>query len=155
MYYDLTGPSPKFKDVEVNGKLTFMPGADRHIRVYNFWIRAGTLEIGTLDTPFPNKVVIELQGDNTEEYFAFTNNIEAGNKNLVITGKATIYGRARTVQTRLKLTTYVGDDTLYVDTNLDWQAGEIIAISATNMRHMDKDTCVISSYDPGSGMVIC
>ena len=115
MYYDLAGPSPKFKDVEVHGKLTFMPGADRHIRVYNFWVRSGTLEIGTKETHFPNKAVIELLGDNTEEYFAFTNNIEAGNKNLVITGKATIYGRPRTVKTRLLLTTYAGDDTLYVD----------------------------------------
>ena len=91
--YDLpVDEAPKLESLEVNGKLTFLPGQDRLLKTYNLWVRAGELNIGEEGNPFPNKATIELQGDNTEEYFAFTRAIEAGNKNLVITGTVNMHG---------------------------------------------------------------
>ena len=71
------------------------------MKAYNLWVRAGELNIGSIDDPFPNKATIELQGDNTEDYWAFTRAIEAGNKNLVITGTVNMYGMQRDQRTRL------------------------------------------------------
>ena len=66
------------------------------------WVRAGVLEIGTIEEPYTAKANIHLLGDSTEEYFAFSNAIETGNKNLVITGDATLVGTPRTLRSRLK-----------------------------------------------------
>jgi hypothetical protein len=56
------------------------------------WVRDGALNIGNATHPFAHKATITLLGDNTENYWAFTNAVEAGNKNLVVTGSANIYG---------------------------------------------------------------
>ena len=132
-----------------------MPGDDRLIKTYNFWVRAGVLNIGEDGAPFPNKATIELQGDNTEEYFAFTPNIEAGNKNLVVTGTVNMYGQSRDMRTRLVKNAFAGQKDIYVDTNLDWAAGEKIVLAPTNMRTLDTDICEIESVVPAEGKVTC
>lgn len=107
MMYDVAlGDEVKLNSLEVNGELIFDDRADRTLKAYNLWVRSGKLEIGTADKPFTNKAIIELQGDNTEEYFTFTQSIEAGNKNLVITGDANMYGLARDYRARLMKTSY-------------------------------------------------
>lgn len=144
MMYDVAvADAKKVKSLEINGKLTFLPGADRLLKAYNLWVRSGELNIGSEAQPFPNKATIELQGDNTEEFFAFTRSIEAGNKNLVITGDANFYGLPRDQRTRLQRTSYRNNKELLVETGLDWVADEMIVIAPTNMRTMDKDSCTI------------
>lgn len=47
MMYDIAEEAaPKLNSLEVNGVLQFHPGADRLLKVYNLWVRAGTLNIG-------------------------------------------------------------------------------------------------------------
>lgn len=107
MIYDLPadGPIPNLTSLEINGQLTFRDGADRLLKSHSIFVRSGTLQIGNQTHPFVNKATITLLGDNTDHYWAFTNSIEAGNKNLVITGTANIYGtpvlhpRSRLIQT--------------------------------------------------------
>ena len=96
MYYDLNvTDSPRLKSLEVNGKLIFLEGEDRILKTYNLWVRAGYFQIGNVTHPFPNKATIELQGDNTENFFSFTRSIEAGNKNLVINSDVSMVGLPR------------------------------------------------------------
>ena len=83
-------------------------------------MRSGTLEIGTPEDPFRAKANIQLLGDNTDNYFAFTNSIEAGNKNLVVTGTAIMNGLPRSYRSRLMKTMYVDDTESYVEPGLDW-----------------------------------
>jgi len=111
MMYDLpVEDSPVLKSLQINGHLTFMPGADRHLKAYNLWVRAGKLNIGEEGSPFVNNAQITLYGDNSEDYWAFTKMIEAGNKNLVITGDVNMYGVSRDMRTRLLRTAYAGTD---------------------------------------------
>lgn len=153
MIYDIE-ESPKLKSLEIRGKLTFENnGTDRSLSVYNLWVRSGELEIGNITDPFTANALITLLGDNTEEYFAFTNSIEAGNKNLVVTGTANLYGTPRDTRTRLMESIYVGDKESYVDKNLDWKSGEKIVIAPTNMRTMDWDEFTIDTYDPANGHI--
>ena len=84
--------TPVLGSLEINGKLTCLQGQPCLIHAYNFWVRGGILEIGTASEPFDDTAIITLHGNNTEEYWAFTPQIDSGNKNLVVTGTANIYG---------------------------------------------------------------
>ena len=65
MIYDLE-TTPDLDSIQINGKLTILSGKDREIRTHSLWIRAGTLEIGTENAPYEDKMYITLLGDNTE-----------------------------------------------------------------------------------------
>jgi hypothetical protein len=69
-----------------------MTGEDRKIRAHRIWVRAGTLNIGTIDNPFDQKGEIELLGDNTLNYWSIVSSMELGNKNMVVTGTVNMYG---------------------------------------------------------------
>ena len=100
---------PKLKSLEINGKLTFAYGADRTLKANKIWVRGGELWIGSELLPFDTKATITLLGDNTDEYWSFSSAVEAGNKNLVITGDVYMYGTARDVTScRLLETSYAG-----------------------------------------------
>jgi hypothetical protein len=43
---------------------------------------------------------------------------------------------------------------IYVDTDLDWEAGDKLGIAPTGMRHNHTDYAVISSYDSSTGKVL-
>ena len=97
----------KLRSVEINGKLTFKLGADRALNAYKIWVRAGELHIGSALEPFDSKATITLLGNNLEEYWSYTASTETGNKGLVITGKAFMYGINRpVVKGRLRQTAY-------------------------------------------------
>jgi hypothetical protein len=50
MMYDIdVADTPTLNSLEINGRLTFMPGEDRKIKTYNLWVRAGELNIGEKD----------------------------------------------------------------------------------------------------------
>lgn len=156
MFYDIPVSEAKvLRSVEINGKLTFLAGANRELKVYNLWVRSGELNIGNSTHPFPNKATITLQGDNTEEFWAFTSSIEAGNKNLVVTGNANLYGRPRDQRSRLQTTVYSGMDTFFVSTGLDWAVGEQIVLAPSNMRTLDTDICVIAEHSSAEGKIRC
>lgn len=156
MMYDVAvADTVKLISLQVNGKLSFMPGEDRLLKTYNLWVRAGELNIGSADEPFPDKATIELQGDHTEHYFAFNRHIEVGNKNLVVTGTVNMHGKARTGRTRLIQSVYRGQRDFVVEQRLDWQVGEQLVFAPTNMRTIDTDICTIASYNPQTGEGSC
>ncbi len=144
--YDIpVSEAPRLNSLEVNGQLIFEPGADRLLKTFNFFVRAGSVEIGSEETPFDSIATIELQGDNTEQYFTFNSAIESGNKNLVVTGNVAFYGLPRDYRSRLQATVNKGDTSITVESGLDWQVGEKIVIAPSNMRTMDTDICEIQS----------
>ena len=87
---------PRFRSLEINGKLAFAHGFDHAISTYKLWVRAGELHIGSELNPYQEKATITLLGDNTEEYWSFTAASETGNKGLVITGNVQMWGKQRT-----------------------------------------------------------
>ena len=56
------------------------------IRSHKILVKTGTLNIGSVETPWEDKAIIELLGDNISGYWSLVSDGEAGNKNLVITG---------------------------------------------------------------------
>ena len=147
---------PALKSLEINGKLMFAYEEDRALLANSIWVRGGELWIGSPLRPFDSKATITLLGDNTDEHWSFSSAVEAGNKNLVITGDVHMHGTARDVTScRLLATAYAGGNSLNVGRNLDWAQGEMIGVAATNMRTMDYDECTIEAYDPTTGTVQC
>jgi hypothetical protein len=123
--------TPVLGSLEVNGKLTCPMGQPCLIHAYNLWVRQGELEIGNSTEPFDNTAIITLHGNNTQEYWAFTPQIDSGNKNFVVTGKANLYGQPRSLNATLLESAYKGNKTIRVTTGLDWVAGDEIALITT------------------------
>ena len=147
---------PRLAYLEINGKLLFAYGEDRALYSYGIWVRGGELWIGTPEMPFDAQATIELLGDNTEEHWSFSSAVEAGNKNLVVTGNVHFHGTPRDVTScRLQQTAYAKQDKIYVPYGLDWAPGERIGIAATNMRTIDYDECLIKEHDPLTGQITC
>ena len=146
--------TPKLGSLEVNGKLSCLQGQPCLIQVYNFWIRQGELEIGTAAEPFESEAVIRLLGNNTQEYWAFTPQIDSGNKNLVVTGKAGLFGLARDTRTILQETAFANDDEIRVEPGLDWVAGDYIGIITSNAQAFASESFRILSYDSGTGVAV-
>ena len=94
------------------------------MRAYNIWVRAGTLNIGTEEEPFQNNVLLQLLGDDMTGFWAFGFGHDAGNKNLVVTGKVNIWGKPRSRGSRLLRHAIAGETEIQVEKDLDWQAGD-------------------------------
>lgn len=94
MIYDIA-ESPKLDMLEINGRLTFLEGADLHLHANYIFVRAGELNIGNSTDPFTGNAKITLYGNKKNQYMVYTNAIEAGDKILVNTGNMSFYGLPR------------------------------------------------------------
>mmetsp|Transcript_41647 Transcript_41647/g.63630 ORF Transcript_41647/g.63630 Transcript_41647/m.63630 type:complete len:166 (-) Transcript_41647:2455-2952(-) len=95
MVYNLKEPSPIFKKIEINGKLTFTDDHDTHLRSKIIFVRAGSLEIGNETVPHKSKAEITLIGKQWDEALAISNDIFAGSKVLANIGTLKLYGTSR------------------------------------------------------------
>ncbi len=92
MIFDLE-ESPLFRQVQINGQLTFKPGAPKlHLRAKYVFVRAGKLIIGTAQEPFLGEAKITLSGEKANQHIVYDNAIEAGNKILAITSSVEMFG---------------------------------------------------------------
>jgi hypothetical protein len=62
MLYDVA-ESPIIDMLEINGRLTFEPEKDLHLRAKYIFVRAGELIIGNKTNPFTAKAIITLHGE--------------------------------------------------------------------------------------------
>lgn len=110
--YDLED-SPIFKQVTVNGRLSFKDTPDepanRTVNTFIMYVRAGELWIGTEDSPYQGNATIKLFGDPHSETIAPSFMVEFGNKGLFIVNEAKLYGKPRDRMSRLREIAYKGD----------------------------------------------
>lgn len=62
------------------------------------------------------------------------------------------YGQLRSQFTRLTQTALPGATKIYVDTGLDWKAGDLIGLFPTNIIFNNSDMVAVTSYDPTTGL---
>jgi cell migration-inducing and hyaluronan-binding protein len=155
MVFDLE-ESPIIDVLVVNGRLTFLnePGISLHLKVKHLFVRAGQLFIGNETVPFLGNAHITLYGEKASQAIVFTNAVEAGNKLICNTGLVKFYGQPRASKmTRLLKPVAAGASTIYVEKNLDWVAGDQIALAPTNLKYKESDYAIITSYDSETGTV--
>ena len=126
--------TPVFKSLTINGRLTFMPGMDIHLRSKQIFVRAGEFFIGSEEEPFENNALITLHGMQDEETLVLSGTISAGNKILATVGDVKFYGKPRHQMSRLMMPVYKGDTEILVDPELDWQEGDEIYLAPTAMQ---------------------
>ena len=79
--------------------------------------------------------------------------IEAGNKVLANVGKVAWYGQKRDQMSRLRETAYAGNRTITVYPDLDWKAGDKLALLPTATQYTHTDYVEVEAYDSRTGVV--
>ena len=79
--------------------------------------------------------------------------VEAGNKIIANTNLVEFHGKQRSRMTRLKSSVYNGSNQAYVDTGLDWVAGDKVYFAPTNMNSYHHEYKEISAYDTVNGIL--
>jgi hypothetical protein len=155
MIYDLEGESPIYQLVRVNGKLSFKEDMDLHFRAKHIFIRGGEMALGTAEAPLTNSVTITLVGEKNAETMVYDNAVEAGNKVIAVTGKLSAYGikREESRMSRLLQPAQKGDTSFFVDTGLDWVAGDRLALLPTSYKWDAWDEVFVDAYDAETGEV--
>ena len=123
-------------------------GLPAEVHANNFWLRGGALHMGNPETPHDSKINIVLHG-GTDKHFNDT--ILEGNKGFIVTGEANIHGAKRDHGGKITETLYPTEKTINFEPGLDWEAGEMLALTGTNVNPEASETLVIESYDPISG----
>ena len=118
--------TPIYASVTINGRLSFLDFEDKdiHLRANKIFVRAGELFIGNATLPFSNNATISLMGDQETETLTLSGTVDGGNKVLGIVGNVEFYGTPRDRMGRLLREVYKGSDTIQVDAELDWKAGD-------------------------------
>ena len=132
--YDI-GTSPVFKNIQINGKLSFKRGEPAVVQAFGIWVRAGEVNVGTEAEPFDSTVEFRLHGNNTSPTeFVFAPQIPVNNKHFIVTGKLNMFGAPRTKRvTRLLENAYPGQNSLMLETGLDFVNGDKLGLPATNV----------------------
>lgn len=132
--------TPIFAYVEINGLLRFSNDSAHNFRSKIITIRAGELQIGSAEYPYLNQTNITLHGAKEDPAKAFDNDIAAVNKFIANINKLSIYGKPRTqTMTRLLAPALKGVTEITVETGLDLEAGDRLAIAATSFNALASD----------------
>lgn len=150
--YDLED-SPIYKQVQINGRLTFSPTASKlTLRCFYLFVRGGELFIGNSTNPFLGQAKIVLYGAQEAPSIAYDPLIEAGNKVFVNTGLVSLYGEPRNHRTVLVDTAFPNDTQIKISPGLGWRAGEQIVLAATRIRWFETEQATILAYDNDTGI---
>lgn len=157
MLFDID-ESPMLKQLTINGRLSFDNDAEnprnQTIHTKILYVRQGELLIGSEEEPYNGNAEIRLYGEPEDETIAYHVGVETGNKVLAVVGLVKMYGQKRDQMSRLRESVFKADQSAFVSSGLDWQAGDQVALlpTATQMDHTDY--MIIETYDSKTGEII-
>jgi hypothetical protein len=141
---------PRFKIIEINGRLTVENKEDRSylIESYLIFIRKGELIVGTEDERFKGQVEFRLHGTRADKDVYFHDRMfEGGNKVIANSGKLRMYGKLVAPHfTRLAVKATAGTNYITVaDEPTDWKAFDQIGIFPSGRNYQERDYATIQS----------
>jgi len=152
--YDVEGPSPIFRQIQIRGKLQFKDKNDRHLRCKNIFNHGGHFFIGEKEAPFQRTARITLYGSREEHYIVYDSQIDTGNKLLSNIGVIRFYGKARnSLKTRLHVSAFAGTNEITVAPELDLVKGDRLALAATGYGGTESEDVIVEQYDAATGVV--
>jgi G8 domain len=141
--------TPVLNLVLVEGSLIFPPDDSDSSSLATFdatyiFVHGGYMEVGTEDFPYTSKLIITMHGDKyTPEIPIFGSKCIA-----VMMGDLEMHGVPRTpTWTSLYTTANSGDNTITLNTAVDWVAGEEIIIAPTGYDPFEAEGFTIVSVD--------
>ena len=109
------------------GTLSFHDSRDLAFNASYIMINNGRLQVGTEAEPFMHKATITITGDRVSHELPIYGAKCIGVRN----GILDMHGAPRVAYTKLAVTAIPGDTTITVTNPVDWEAGDLIAISST------------------------
>ena len=142
-YIVLDVSPPELYLLTIQGNLQFSPDVgDLALNCSYIVLHYGRLLIGTADEPFEtyNAVITLVGSRNSYELPVY------GAKTLAVrTAELFMHGRPRTPWTKLAETAYVGNTTLVLRDETDWEVGDHIFISSTEHQMLQAEESYISA----------
>jgi hypothetical protein len=140
--------APHLKAVIVEGSLIFAPDDDEtHERYFDadyIFVNGGYMEVGTEEFPYTSKITITMHGLISDPYLPIYGNKVIG----VRYGTLDMHGPVRTpTWTLLEYTSEPGDTVITLTEEVDWVAGEMIAIASTSYDGREGEHRTILSVD--------
>jgi len=148
--------TPIIKLLTIKGRLRFFQNdtaQDLTINSYIVFVAGGELIIGNETNPFNGTATIKLYGINTDQTLAYDSSIYGGNKMLANLGLVSFWGQSRSRNSRLRQSSYTGDNSALVSAGLDWVAGDRVYLAPTATQYTHSDYMTIASYDIQTGLV--
>lgn len=97
--------------------------------------------------------MITLSGERASEAIVYSAAVEAGNKLIANLGLINMYGKSRSKMSRLTQPALANSSSFYVETGLDWTAGDRLGLLPTSFKLDAIDEVFVSSYDTATGLV--
>jgi hypothetical protein len=134
--------------VIVEGSIIFAPDSDpTHERFFDaayMFISGGLMEVGTEEFPYTSKITITMHGVAEDPYLPIYGNKVIG----VRYGTLDMHGIQRTpTWTELETTVEAGGTVIVLKEDVDWVAGEMIAIASTSYAPREGEHRTILSID--------
>jgi hypothetical protein len=134
--------------VIVEGSIIFAPESDpTHERFFDaayMFISGGLMEVGTEEFPYTSKITITMHGLLEDPYLPIYGNKVIG----VRYGTLDMHGIERTpTWTELETTVEAGGTVIVLKEDVDWVAGEMIAIASTSYEPREGEHRTILSID--------
>ena len=145
---------PKLGRLTISGTLVFQDTADRSLHADTILVW-GALQVGTADAPFQNNAEIVLHGTRTSDVLVASEKHFLGNKVMVVFGSALLYGTSRGQhKAKLAATANVGDDTITLASDVDWQAGDVVVLAPTGTNVYAIETATIATVTLGNTLTL-
>jgi len=140
--------SPMLNALIVEGSLIFEPSTDptheRFFDCYYIFVHKGTMEVGTEEFPYTSKIVFTMYGDVYSPYIPTYGNKVIG----VRKGVLDMHGAERTpTWTQMATTATKGDSQITLDQEVDWVAGDHIAIAPSSYERTEYEKRHIFDVD--------
>mmetsp|Transcript_20884 Transcript_20884/g.32246 ORF Transcript_20884/g.32246 Transcript_20884/m.32246 type:complete len:613 (+) Transcript_20884:4414-6252(+) len=140
--------SPILKAVVVEGSLIFAPDTDEtHMRTFDanyIFVNGGTMEVGTEDHPYTSKLNITMHSTISDPYLPIYGNKVIGLR----FGTLDFHGVKREpTWTTLQKTVNADESIISLQGEVDWKAGEWIAIASTSYSGREAEERQIVSID--------
>jgi cell migration-inducing and hyaluronan-binding protein len=118
---------PPLTSLTVAGTLRFQP---TDLNLTSGWIAVtGRFEVGTEAVPFANRVVITLNGPNTDDIMGMGYRVFGA----INGGVIELHGQKRVGWTRLAASASAGATQLVLEREVDWRPGDQIVIASTDL----------------------
>lgn len=118
---------PALTSLTVAGTLRFQP---TDLNLTSGWIAVtGRLEVGSDSVPFTNRVIITLNGPNTDDVMGMGYRVFGA----INGGVIELHGQKRVGWTRLAATASVGAAQLQLEREVDWRPGDQVVIASTDL----------------------
>jgi len=125
--------TPNLETLIVDGELMFDPTRNASVLTSSIiWARLGNITAGNATAPFLQPILINMTGTRTSQQLIIDANIDSSSNILAVTGSLRLYGsQPAKTWTKLSVSANVGDTTIYLADNVDWNIGDNIVIAPT------------------------